>query len=423
MIEKKKGGLLYLFMIAYRNIYRNRRRSVLCMAAVAIAVFFIIFMIGFSNGMVDSIVDIVQTFESGNIVVCTKEFDAKKDFYPVQYPVEFQDKTIEDEIQYLKTLDGVKAVFPRISAFATLTNSMAKHAVLWGLKIEDEIAFQNFNKTKKSSGLTEGRFPDAGKNECTIGISLAKKMGVKIGDKVYMKIISSQFSDKFYSPTIVGIIDFDYKEMNDNFIVVPFERLQKIVSLQGKTQTIYMYLKDNKQSSSMTKILNERYKDSEIIAKDWKSNYFVAMLDQFTFIYAITFSVFIIIASFLIINTIIMIIHERIKEIGMMGALGMQRIEIIQVFFFEAIFLSLFGAFIGAVIGGVVTGVWSLFPMDLDLFTGGGMDMPMANTLFIKFDMATILFGFFYGLGLSALCTIFPSLKSAFIEPVEALRR
>ncbi|OHD14430.1 MAG: hypothetical protein A2086_07420 [Spirochaetes bacterium GWD1_27_9] len=424
MIEKKKGGLLYLVMIAYRNIYRNRRRSILCMVASALAVFFIIFMLGFSAGMVDSIVDVVQTFETSHIVVTTKDFDAKKDFYPVQYPVEFQDRSIEEEIQYIKSIEGVNKVFPRISAFATLTNSMAKHAVIWGINIQEEINFQNFNKTKKSSGLQEGRFPeDGGKNECAIGINLAKKMGVKIGDKIYMKIISSQFSDKFYSPKIVGLIDFDYKQMNDNFIVVPFEKLQRITTLQDKTQNIYIYLKNKKETNSIMQILRERYKDSDIIVKDWKSNYFVNMIEQFKFIYAITFSVFVIIASFLIINTIIMIIHERIKEIGMMGALGMQRTEIVKVFFFEALFLSLFGAFIGALVGGIATGIGSIFPMDLNTFTGGGMEMPMANTLFIKFDMSIILFGFFYGLGLSALCTIFPSLKSAFIEPVEALRR
>lgn len=131
--------------------------------------------------------------------------------------------------------------------------------------------------------------------------------------------------------------------------------------------------------------------------------------------------VFMVVASFLIINTVIMVIHERIKEIGMMGALGMTRSEIVKVFFLESLVLSSFGSVLGCILAGVATFVLSLFPFDI----GSIMEnmLAMNNTMFVKFSPVIIVQGFLYGLGISALCTIFPSLKSAFIKPVEALRR
>jgi putative ABC transport system permease protein len=135
----------------------------------------------------------------------------------------------------------------------------------------------------------------------------------------------------------------------------------------------------------------------------------------------IIYVVFLVVASFLIINTIIMVIHERIKEIGMMAALGMTRGEIVRVFFLESLILSGLGSLAGALASGLATFLASRVPFDI----GSYMEdmMAMNNTLFVTFSPAIIGQGLLYGLLVSGVCTIFPSLRSAFIEPVEALRR
>ncbi|MDR1970367.1 MAG: FtsX-like permease family protein, partial [Treponema sp.] len=150
----------------------------------------------------------------------------------------------------------------------------------------------------------------------------------------------------------------------------------------------------------------------------------VAMMQQSMMIFVVVYLVFLIVASFLIVNTVVMIIHERIKEIGMMGSLGMTRREIVQVFFFEAVFLSVLGSLAGCVVGGIATWVFSFFPLDFNAMMGGGFkDFPMAGTMVMSFDPAILLQGFIFGVVISSICTLIPSLKSAFVEPVEALRR
>lgn len=160
----------------------------------------------------------------------------------------------------------------------------------------------------------------------------------------------------------------------------------------------------------------------DIIVKEWQKHNFIALFQQVKWIYYIIYGVFIIVASFLIVNTIIMVIFERLKEIGMMGALVMDRTEIVCVFFLEALLLSFFGALTGMIIGGILTYVLFHYPINIEALTGG-ISFPTSNTIFIHFSLVTLISGFLFGMILSGLCTLLPSLKSAFIEPVEALRR
>jgi putative ABC transport system permease protein len=141
-------------------------------------------------------------------------------------------------------------------------------------------------------------------------------------------------------------------------------------------------------------------------------------------IYTVIFFIFLIVASFLIINTVVMIIHERIKEIGMMGCLGMTRREIVFVFFFESVFLAAIGALMGVVLGGLISGIGSRFPIRMgDLYGNTFSEMPLSNAIFFQFDFLILLRAWIMGVVVASLFTLIPSLKSAFVEPVEALRR
>jgi putative ABC transport system permease protein len=411
-----------LLTIARRNILRNKRRSALCITASAIAVFFMIFMQSWIEGMVDGINDVVRTFDSGDINIVSADYDAQNESYPAQFPVS-GGKDFSSLKGIIEGAGGVKAVFPRITAFATLQDSTVKHALLWGIDIEKESAFQAFDKNSGGDGLVEGRYPASGTNECAVGVKLAEKMGVKIGDHIPLKTVSAQFSDKMWNPLVTGIFDFDYLKYDDGVIIVQLDRLQRLLTLGDAAQQIFIYVDNYKKSAASAAAFKNLLGDGNVI-HDWHDNYFVAMMDKSMMIYVLVYVVFIIVASFLIVNTMIMIIHERIKEIGMMGSLGMTRGEIVLVFFLEAFFLSAAGALAGCVTGGGASFVMSLFPLDFNAFSGGGFkEMPISGTLRMRFDWLIIGQGFLLGVVISSLCTLIPSLKSAFIEPVEALRR
>jgi len=414
--------MLTLMKIAYRNIWRNLRRTAFCLSAVGIAVFFIVFYQSLIEGITKSIDEVVQVFDTGSVRIVSKQYEDESEYMPVQYPVA-NGESVESLVERIKGIDGVKEVFPRILSYATLQESVMKHAILWGLKTDEEMRLNTFNLTDRNNGLVEGRYPKAGSNECVVGRVFAQKSGLKIGDKVPMKTVSAQFSDKMWSPEIVGIFNFDYLKIDERYIIVDFERLQRLLVLGEGTQQILIFAHDDKLSPAIAEAAGAMFGEENVV-RSWRDNYWVDIMKNYEPIYNIIYLIFLIVASFLIINTVVMIIHERIKEIGMMGSLGMSRVEIVLVFFFEAIILSAIGAFIGIALGGILTGVGQFFPIRWMSMTGNSfIEFPASNALFLNFSLLSLLRAWVMGVVVASIFTLIPSLKSAFVEPVEALRR
>ena len=421
-INYKQGGTGTLIKIAFRNIWRNMRRTIFCFAAVGIAVFFIVIYSSMIDGMIKSINDMVHVFELGHVKVVSAQYEAENEYMPVQYPVA-NGTNWKELAASIKKIPGVRAVFPRISSLATLQESTIKHAVLWGLNIADEMKANHFNMTDRSDGLLEGRYPEPGSNECAVGRVFAHKSGLTIGDRIPLKTVSAQFSDKIWSPVITGIFNYDYIKVDEQYIIVDFQRLQQLLVLDEGTQSLIIYADNENQSVSITASVQKLLGQDNVVT-EWQDNYWVALMHMVWPLYTTLFLIFLIVASFLIINTVVMIIHERIKEIGMMGCLGMTRGEIVKVFFFESVFLAAFGALAGVIVGGLITGIGSNFPIRMgDLYGNTSSEMPLSNAIFFQFNYWLLLRAWLMGVGVASVFTLIPSLRSAFVEPVEALRR
>ena len=411
-----------LIKIAYRNIWRNMRRTLFCFAAVGIAVFFIVVYSAMIDGMIMSINDSVQVYELGHVKVVSAQYEAENEYMPVQYPVA-DGASWKELAASIKKISGVREVFPRIASLATLQESAIKHATLWGLDVEHEMTANNFNLTERNDGLLEGRWPAPGTNECAIGRVFARKAGLSVGDRIPLKTVSAQFSDKIWSPQITGIFNFDYVKIDEQYIIVDIERLQRLLVLDEGAQSLVIYADDAKQSGAIAASVQNLLGNDNIVSA-WQDNYWVAMMDLIAPVYNVIFLVFLIVASFLIINTVVMIIHERIKEIGMMGCLGMTRAEIVKVFFFESIFMAAFGALAGVIVGGIVAGIGTYFPLRMgDMYGNTFSEMPMGNAVFFKLSPLILIRAWLMGVVVASVFTLIPSLKSAFVEPVEALRR
>jgi len=418
----RQGGTGTLIKIAYRNIWRNKRRTFFCVTAVGIAVFFIVLYSSMIEGMIRNMHEVVQIYDLGHVKVVSSQYDAENEYMPVQYPVA-DGKSWKELAASIKKIHGVRAVFPRISSLATLQESTTKHAVLWGLCIEDEMAANNFNLTNRSDGLLEGRWPAPGTHECAIGRVFAHKSGLSIGDRIPLKTVSAQFSDKYWSPVITGIFNFDYIKYDEQFIIVDIERLQRLLVLDEGTQSLVIFANNEKESGAIAAEVQNVIGQGNVVT-EWHDNFWVAIMQMVTPIYTMIFLVFLIVASFLIINTVVMIIHERIKEIGMMGCLGMTRAEIVKVFFFESLFLAMFGAFAGVIVGGIIAGIGSVYPIRMgDMYGDTFSEMPLGNAIFLGISPFIIIRAWLLGVVVTSVFTLIPSLKSAFVEPVEALRR
>jgi putative ABC transport system permease protein len=374
------------------------------------------------DGIMKIMNDTVQIYEMGHVKVVSAQYEAENEYMPVQYLVA-DGKDWKELVSSIHEISGVCAVFPRITAIATLQESVIKHAVLWGIDIEAETALNHLNLANRDNGLVKGRYPAPDTNECAIGTVFAQKAGLGIGDRIPLKTVSAQFSDRLWSPVITGIFSFDYFKYDDQVIIADFRRLQRLLTLYEGTQQLIIFA-DNEKQSPFIAAAAQTLLGPDSIATDWNENYWIAMQKINDKIYMAVFLIALLLASFLIINTVVMIIHERIKEIGMMGSLGMTRAEIVSVFFFESLFLAAIGALCGVVLGGLLTGILANFPIHMsDLYGNSLSEAPISNTIFFVFSFGRIVSAWVIGVIITSIITFFPSLKSVFVEPVEALRR
>jgi len=276
---RSTGGIGMLSVIAWRNIGRNRRRSVLCITAVAIAVFFVVFMNSWMEGMFLGIEQTVRTYETGHVLAVSEGFEAEKEYLPVQFPLEDGDRGYQSEAAIRKSVEslpGVRAALPRIQVYASLFDSAVKHAIVWGIDIEQEQAVNDFNLTRRSNGLVSGRFPSPGSNECIIGTVLAEKAGLRVGDRIPFKMVSAEFSDKYWNPVVSGLFEFDYRKMDENTIIVPIDRLQRILGLQDRIQQLVVFAYDYRDSREIKSRMESLLPQSTVI-RTWTENYWVAL--------------------------------------------------------------------------------------------------------------------------------------------------
>ncbi|MDR1443604.1 MAG: ABC transporter permease, partial [Treponema sp.] len=293
----KRGGFFVLVTIAYRNILRNMRRTLFCISAAAIAVFFTVFIQAWMAGLTDNIEEVVRVFDTGHVSVVSSRYEAEKEYYPVQFPAAGGLPVAELERLALG-IDGVRAALPRITAYATLQDSTVKHALLWGIRVKEELALNNFNLTRRDDGLTEGRYPEPDANECAVGYRMAEKAGLNIGDRIPLKTVSAQFSDKMWSPVITGIFKFDYLKYDEDAIIVDFTRLQRLLVLGEGTQQFFIHAENPAHSRAITGRLRSLLGEENVV-RDWRDNYMVIIMRQSMAIYAVVYLVFLIVASFL----------------------------------------------------------------------------------------------------------------------------
>jgi putative ABC transport system permease protein len=125
----------------------------------------------------------------------------------------------------------------------------------------------------------------------------------------------------------------------------------------------------------------------------------------------------IIMACFVLVNTLIMIINERTREIGMMTALGLKSREILYLF-------GILGSAVGAVLGGVLTRVFSVVGLDYTAaMEGMSADLMFESIFYPVFSLENIIFCFILGVLVVTIACIVPARKAARIEPTEALRQ
>lgn len=401
--------------------------------AISIAVMVVLVMRGYIGGIMDSMIDSLAKIQTGHIKIVHPEYYDKEDMMPLEYMVDgFDGEGYKQLIPLLASVEGVKTVAPRIK-FGVLLSFKGKNRSALGIgigpKIEEDIP--PFHKI-----MEKGEYfgDDENTRSIIVGVGLANKLGMKLNDKITILARTAYDSLKGMTFTVTGIFRYGISSIDSKLFYVPIGAAARLLEMgNGVSELILMVdkIEDSErvadEISSKFQQQNGAYLEDNTTPRyaiiPWQKQVtFLSMFETGQSIYNFIFIFLLVLASTVIINTTMMVVYERMREIGTIGALGMTGKQIVLLFTIEAMIISAIGSFLGTIVGGGFDLYLSIVGINLQALTGGSMDIPTTDIIYPRFGLFLLIGSFLFGVVIASLAAFIPALRAARVEPVEALR-
>ncbi|MCK4258449.1 MAG: ABC transporter permease [Halanaerobiales bacterium] len=416
----------FLWNIASKNLFRNKLRSSVSIAAIALSVCLVVIVRGFILGMLDSMVALHIQYNSGHIKIVDKEYRQKERLLSLNYPVDgFEGEGAEEMTSELEKIAGINRVVERLKFGAAASKDDKLIGMLgWGVNPEDELAFTNIERE-----IVEGRMVQKGNREIVLGTGILDKMDLNVGEKITIFYTTSFGSFKGSTFKIVGRVKSDLKLLDDHVIYLPLDQAQRILDMPNQVTEMLLltpdYNKIKPMLSDVRSFFAENDPEGRYEVLGWEeTNSLIGMFRIAEHIYNLIYIMLVLLASFVVINTMLMIVKERTKEIGMMCALGLKSRDVLNMFLMEGFSMGIVGSFIGVILGGIGTKILSIVGIDYytDALNGVSAEIMMKNVFYPVFTFENLIFSFILGVVVTTIACIIPARRAARLEPTEALR-
>ena len=417
----------FLWSLAKKNLSRSRIRTSISIIAIAFAIFAVVFVRGLINGVLESFFENHIHYKAGHVRIIDEEYKLKERLMSLNYTLDgFNGNGYLDMSEKIKSVEGVEQVVPRLKfgAMVSLEDELVG-MMGWGVDPDEEIEFIGINKS-----IIEGRMVQEGNKEVVMGAGLLEKIGREVGEKVTILYTTPFGSFKGSTFQIVGKYKSDIQALNDRLFFLPLGQAQRILEMPGEVTELLLITSDYNKISSVLPGLNELFsredESGKYLVQPWNKGYdLVELFDFAVTMYNSIYVFIIILACFVLVNTLIMIVNERTREIGMMSALGLKGREILVLFTMEGVMIGFIGSAVGTVLGGILTKVFSIVGIDYSAAFEGmsSTDFLMSPIYYTVFSLENLIFCFTLGVVIVTIACIIPARKAANLEPTEALRK
>jgi putative ABC transport system permease protein len=417
----------FLWNLAKKNLSRSKIRTSISIAAIAFAIFAVVFARGLISGVLESFFENHIHYKAGHIRVIDEEYRLKERLMSLNYTLDgFNGEGYSEMSEKIRSVKGVEQVVPRLKfgAMVSLEDELVG-MMGWGVDPAEEIKFMGIDKN-----ITEGRMVQEGNKEIVMGAGLLKKIGREVGEKVTILYSTPFGSFKGSTFQIVGKYQSDIQAMNDKLFFLPLGQAQRILEMPGEVTELLLITSDHDKAASVLPGLNELFaredESGKYLMQLWNKDYeLIELFDFAVKMYNSIYVFIIILACFVLVNTLIMIVNERTREIGMMSALGLRSREILYLFTIEGAIIGILGSALGAVMGGIITRVFSVVGIDYSAaFEGVDSTVWLMSPIYYTvFSLENLVFCFTLGVVIVTIACIIPARKAAKLEPTEALRQ
>ncbi len=399
-----------LLLLALRNLSRNKRRSIITALAVLFGCAAIVALQGINNGFVANLIETTVESRHGAVQVFRKGHIGSNDPLKLSLP---QDAEL---VRRIEAVPGVLAVAPRLS-FDGMVNNGSESTMFMAMAIDPDREYKVCPKrlTRVSPGsqpLQPGKEGDA-----LIGKTLAEALGADKGATLVMQAAGPHASTNALDVEISGFLPTQSVAESKRMATVRLRFAQDLLRMPNQVSQYVVGIAHLDQADAVAASLRQAL-GSEYDVTTW------ADLDPATktrvgsVLYVMLFvgGVLFLLVATGIVNTMLMSVFERVREIGTMLALGVRRWQVTVLFLAEALFLGLFASTLGVILGyGIVAGV---FRKGFTIRPPGGD----VTTIYPHIDLSYLLLVVGFALVGTMLAALYPAWKAARLRPVDALR-
>lgn len=403
--------------IAWRNLWRNKSRTAIVVSAIAFSYGLMLFMFGITQDSYAQMGDLVVEALGGHVLVHGEGY----------WDLPTGGQVVEDpsaKRAHIEEMPQVAAVAERVIAYGLVgTAQTTEGAQILGVRPDDERAFGSIE-----DDLIEGSLlSEEQDNPAVIGAADADALGVGIGDRLVItgtEIGGEVTRGLFF---VDGILESTPGQVDEGRVYVRLEDLQPLLGYGDGVTQIGIRLHDDATRHAVVSNLRQHYagQSLEVLAWDEAMPEFLALIEldrAFTWLYLLII-VFIVVLG--ITNTFLMVVMERIREFGLLSALGLGPKRIGLLIMVETAMVAFVGMGIGLVMGlaghfwvatyGIDMG--AVADHDFDV-AGISMDMVVRSHLDVSLWLTGSLVIFVF----ICLSAIYPAWRATRLAPSEAMR-
>jgi len=400
-----------LLRLSWRNLWRNHRRTYIMLGAISVGVWAMIFMTALMRGMVDDMLNQGIRNLPGHIQIQHPEFlDDPSVVNSMDEP--------DGELLIALNQPGAKRWASRIKVPAVIASERESRGInLIGVEAEAESGISGI-----PAQISAGRFLESNHDKgVVIGAKLAQRLETRLGKRV---VVMSQDPDNNISERgfrVVGIYRAEMPGLEEYNVYAALGSLQKLLRIEGRVSQVILVDEDYRDIDTLYRRI-ERVTPATLDIKPWYEidSYLAAMfnmMDGFVLVWVI---IIFLALSFGLVNTLVMAVFERVREIGLIQALGMRPQLIVYQILLESLMLLLIGLLIGNGLA-LITVKPLESGLDVSAVAEGMAMMGVGSVLYPKLTLDDMLLANSVVIVLGILTSILPAWRAAHLDPVRAL--
>jgi ABC-type lipoprotein release transport system permease subunit len=408
-----------LISLAWKNIWRNKKRSIIILIAIALGLWAGLFASSVMFGAWDSAISSAIDRELSEIQIHSPQFIKEK---LISNTIPNSDEVVNT----LKSNNQISSFSERVIIEGMASSPTSSVGVeIMGIDPEKEK-----NVTSVSSKLIEGNYLEQGlptvrqeiRNPILVGEELAKKLGLKLKSKMVLSFQAPDGSITYAAYRIEGIFKTESSTFDKSTVFVRRDNLYSVLGTASFIHEIALRLKNPQNLEAATNQLKKELPN--LFVQDWKKiapeldvTYELLVIELYVFLAIILLALL-----FGVTNTMLMSVIDRIRELGVLLAVGMKRGRIFVMIIYETIMLSLCGGILGMIFGSLTILYFSDKGINLSAFSAAysayGISTELYPALPISFyPILTVMIIF-----TAIFASVYPAIKAIKLRPAEAIR-